>query len=67
MNLTNYEVTPMHVVFDAVRREADSRGVAIAASELIGLVPGAALRPGDETYLKLEGFTPDRILERRLG
>jgi glutamate formiminotransferase len=67
MNLTNYEATPMHVVFDAVAREAARHGVAVRASELIGLVPQAALRPGDEAYLKLEGFTSSQILERQLG
>jgi glutamate formiminotransferase / 5-formyltetrahydrofolate cyclo-ligase len=67
MNLTNYEQTPMHVAFDAVRREAGRLGVAVRGSELIGLVPQAALRPGDESYLKLEGFTSSQILERQLG
>ena len=67
MNLTNYEATPMHVVFDAVRREAERHGVRVRGSELIGLVPQAALRPGDETYLQLEGFTSSRILEHQLG
>ena len=67
MNLTNYEETPMHVAFDAVVREAGRHGVSVRGSELIGLVPQAALRPGDETYLKLEGFTSSQILERQLG
>jgi glutamate formiminotransferase / 5-formyltetrahydrofolate cyclo-ligase len=67
MNLTNYEQTPMHVVFDAVAEEARRHGVAVRGSELIGLVPQAALRPGDERYLQLEGFTSSQILERQLG
>ena len=67
MNLTNFEETPMHVVFDAVRREAERRGVGVRGSEVIGLVPQAALRPGDEQYLQLEGFTSTQILERQLG
>jgi len=66
MNLTNYEETPMHVVFDAVKREAERHGVAVHGSELIGLVPEAALRPGDEEYLQLEGFTSTQVLERQL-
>ena len=48
MNLTNYEATPMHVAFDAVVREAGRHGVSVRGSEVIGLVPQAALRPGDE-------------------
>ena len=67
MNLTNYEQTPMHVAFGAVRREAERLGVTVRGSELIGLVPQAALRPGDESYLQIEGFTPSQILERQLG
>ncbi len=67
MNLTNYEATPMHVAFDAVRREAERFGVTVRGSEVIGLVPQAALRPGDEQYLRLEGFTSTQVLERQLG
>lgn len=67
MNLTNYEETPMHVVFDAVRREAERHGVAVRGSEVIGLVPQRALRPGDEDYLRLEGFTSAQILEHQIG
>jgi glutamate formiminotransferase len=67
MNLTNFEETPIHVVFDAVRREAERQGVGVRGSEVIGLVPQAALRPGDEQYLRLEGFTSTQILERQLG
>ncbi len=67
MNLTNYEQTPMHVAFDAVKREAERHGVSVRGSEVIGLVPQAALRAGDEAYLQLEGFTSAQILERQLG
>ncbi len=67
MNLTNYQRTPMWMAYDAVAREAERHGVEVRGSELIGLVPQAALRPGDETNLKLEGFTSSQILERQLG
>jgi glutamate formiminotransferase len=67
MNLTNYEETPMHVVFDAVSREAERQGVSVRGSEVIGLLPQAALRPGDEQYLRLEGFTSTQILEHQIG
>lgn len=65
MNLTDYTQTPMAVVFEAVGREAARRGVAVLESEIIGLVPAAAL-PSD-TDLRLAGFGPDRILEHRLA
>ena len=64
INLTNYAVTPMAVVFDAVRREAERHGVAILESEIIGLVPEAAV--ADAAALRLARFGPAQILERRL-
>jgi glutamate formiminotransferase len=66
MNLTNFEQTPIIRVFDAVKREADRYGVSILESEIIGLVPAAALESGAESYLQLARFGPDQILENRL-
>ena len=43
MNLTNYEKTPIFRVFEAVKREAERYGVAVLESEIVGLVPAAAL------------------------
>jgi glutamate formiminotransferase len=67
MNLTDFRVTPLRRAYDAVRREADARGAAVAGSEIVGLVPEEALFEGAAETLRLEGFTPDRILERRLA
>lgn len=67
MNLTNFEETPIHVAFEAVKREAEQRGVQVAGSELIGLVPQRALAQAAEHYLRLEHFDPTQILEARLG
>ena len=66
MNLTNYEKTPMFRVFDAVKREAERYGVAILESEIVGLVPAAALVSAAAQYLQLESFTRGQILEERL-
>jgi glutamate formiminotransferase len=66
MNLTNHERTPLHRVFDAVRREADRYGVAVLESEIIGLTPEAALLSAAQYYLQLERFSTSQILERRL-
>ena len=66
MNLTNYQQTPMRVVFDAVKREAERRGVEILESELIGLVPAAALTAETAREIQLAGFNPNQILENRL-
>lgn len=66
MNLTNFEATPIHVAFEAVRREGEQRGVEVCGSELIGLVPQRALIQGAEFFLKLERFDPTQVLETRL-
>src|SRR5438270_13608552 len=57
MNLTNYEKTPIFRVFDVVKREAARYGVHVLESEIVGLVPSAALHAAAEHYLQLEGFT----------
>ena len=66
MNLTNFRVTPMRKVFDAIKAEAEKAGDKIRDSELIGLVPRAALSPEDVEYLKIESFDPGQIIENRL-
>jgi glutamate formiminotransferase / 5-formyltetrahydrofolate cyclo-ligase len=66
MNLTNYEKTPMFRVFETVKREAARYGVAILESEIVGLVPSAALNAAAEFYLQIEGFKPDQVLENKL-
>ena len=66
MNLTNFEETPIHAAFEAVKREAEQRGVQIAGSEVIGLIPRRALDLASAYFLKLERFDLTRILETRL-
>ena len=66
MNLTNYEKTPIFRVFETVKREAARYGVSILESEIVGLVPSAALTSSAEFYLQLEGFRADQVLESRL-
>jgi len=66
MNLTNYEKTPIFRVFETVKREAERYGVAVLESEIVGLVPSAALNAAAEFYLQLDRFTPGQILEHRL-
>jgi glutamate formiminotransferase len=66
MNLTNYEQTPIVRVFEAVRQEAERRGTSILESEIIGLVPEAALPPDPERSLLLTGFNLNQVLEQRL-
>jgi glutamate formiminotransferase/glutamate formiminotransferase/formiminotetrahydrofolate cyclodeaminase len=66
MNLTNYEETPIQAAFEAVRREAEGRGVQVVGSEVIGLVPHRALVQVSESVLKLERFDQSQVLETRL-
>ncbi len=66
INLTNYEKTPIFRVFEAVTREAARHGVAVLESEIVGLVPAAALGATAEYFLRLEGFRADQVLEARL-
>ncbi|HYF11658.1 MAG TPA: glutamate formimidoyltransferase, partial [Actinomycetota bacterium] len=64
MNLVDFEVTGLRAAFDAVAAGARERHMEMLSSEIVGLVPEAAL--GDDvTYLRLEGFDADtQILER---
>jgi glutamate formiminotransferase len=66
MNLTNYEKTPIFRVFDLVKREAERYGVSVLESEIVGLVPSAALQQCAEYYLQLEGFSGAQVLEQKL-
>jgi len=66
MNLTNYEKTPIARVFETVKREAARHGVTILESEIVGLVPSAALTAAAEFYLQIDGFKADQVLENKL-
>ena len=65
MNLIDHEVTGILDAFDAVRSEAAERGLEVLDTEIVGLVPRAALAPEDAERVKLARFDPDtQILER---
>lgn len=67
MNLVDYEQTPIFRAFEMVKREAERYGVSVRGSEIVGLVPQAALDACAEWYLQLENFSRDQILENRLA
>jgi glutamate formiminotransferase/formiminotetrahydrofolate cyclodeaminase len=67
MNLTNFRQTPLGQVVEMIRREAASYGAAIHHSELVGLIPQAALTDAASWYLQIEGFKPEQVLENRLS
>jgi glutamate formiminotransferase/formiminotetrahydrofolate cyclodeaminase len=66
MNLTDFEQTPIHRVFELVKREAARYGVAPVSSEIVGLIPKKALEQAAEWFLQVENFDSSLILENRL-
>ena len=60
MNLVNYEVTGMTAVYDAIKRESDHVGIEIEGTEIVGLVPRAAM---DRTA---PFFSETKILEHQI-
>jgi glutamate formiminotransferase len=67
MNLLDHRLTPPAAAFAAVAELAGPAGARVVASEIVGLVPAAALAGVDPADLLLAGFTPDLILEERLA
>ena len=67
MNLTDFEQTPMHQVFEAVKSEAAKHGTTVLSSEIIGLVPKKALEQTAAHFLQVENFDSSFILENRLA
>ncbi|MGD0497482.1 MAG: glutamate formimidoyltransferase [Bryobacteraceae bacterium] len=66
INLTDFEQTPMHLVFETVRQEAERRGVAVVGSEIVGLIPRKALELAAEYFLRFENFRPEVVWENRV-
>jgi glutamate formiminotransferase len=66
MNLTDFEQTPVHRVFEYVKREAARYGVIPVSSEIVGLIPKRALEQAAEWFLQVENFDSSLILENRL-
>ena len=54
MNLVDYEQTTLHHAFEAVQRDGERYGFSVAGSEIVGLVPHAALDRAAELYLRVE-------------
>jgi glutamate formiminotransferase len=57
----------MFGVFEAVRSEAARYGVTVLESEIVGLVPAAALQATAEYFLQISGFSREQVLENKLG
>ena len=67
MNLTDFEQTPVHRVFELVKGEAARYGVMPVSSEIVGLIPKKALESAAEWFLQVENFDSSLILENRLS
>ncbi|MDX2149335.1 MAG: glutamate formimidoyltransferase [Bryobacteraceae bacterium] len=67
MNLTDFEQTPMHRVFETVRAEAERYGVPVVGSEIVGLIPRKALEMAADYGLRFENFQPGLVLENRIA
>ena len=67
MNLTDFEQTPIHRVFEFVKREAARYGTVPVSSEIVGLIPKLALEQAAEWFLQVENFDSSLILENRLA
>jgi glutamate formiminotransferase/formiminotetrahydrofolate cyclodeaminase len=66
MNLTDFTQTPIARVVEAIRHEAQRYEVDIHHSELVGLIPLAAVVDATQSYLQLDQFNPDQVLETRM-
>jgi glutamate formiminotransferase/formiminotetrahydrofolate cyclodeaminase len=67
INLTDFEQTPMHLVFETVRREAERYGVPVVGSEIVGLIPKKAIEMSADYFLRFENFRPELVLENRVA
>ena len=66
INLVDFEVTPLHTVFDAVAAKCRERGIEIVGSELIGMIPAAALEASAGHDLHWLNLRPELVVENRL-
>src|SRR6202047_4816103 len=66
INLTDFEQTPMHRVYEMVKREAARYGAYPVGSEIVGLIPKKAIEMAADYFLQLENFSPQQIFENKL-
>ncbi len=67
INLTDFEQTSMHLVYETVRREAERYGVPVVGSEIVGLIPKKTLEMSAEYFLRFENFKPELVLENKMA
>jgi glutamate formiminotransferase/formiminotetrahydrofolate cyclodeaminase len=67
INLTDFEQTPMHRVYEMVKREAERYGARPVGSEIVGLIPKKAIEMAADFFLQLEDFSPAQVFENKLA
>jgi glutamate formiminotransferase/formiminotetrahydrofolate cyclodeaminase len=67
INLTDFEQTPMHRVYEMVKREAERHGAVPVGSEIVGLLPKKAIEMAADFFLQLENFSPAQVFENKLA
>jgi glutamate formiminotransferase len=66
MNVEDWEAAALHEIVARIRAQAEERGVEVAGSELVGLIPAGAAVAAAGAALGIEGFDASRVLELRL-
>jgi glutamate formiminotransferase len=66
MNVTDWQAASLANIVARVCAEADARGIEVAGSELVGLMPAGVAVEAAGALLRIEGFDPSRVLELRL-
>jgi len=66
MNLTDYRVTNIPKVYEFIKEEALKKGIEIAGSEIVGLIPLGVLEGVAQYYLKCEAFSVRQVIEQRV-
>jgi glutamate formiminotransferase len=66
MNVEDWEAAALHEIVARIEAEATRRGVEVAGSELVGLMPAGAAVAAAGAILRIDGFDPSHVLELRL-
>ncbi len=66
MNVEDWEAAALHEIIARIEAEAADRGVEVAGSELVGLMPAGAAAAAAGALLRIEGFDASRLIETRL-
>jgi len=66
MNVTDWQAAALHEIVARISSEAEARGVEVAGSELVGLMPAGPAVAAAGAMLRIDGFDPSHVLELRL-